>query len=126
MMIRNLIYSVCLSALLFSCDEKFPTYTGECITVSYVRGICGQAVLKIKDPRYFHLGENADGDTHVFLARLECFTDSNILQNSTFYVELNPTDFNVDCAVCLAAVVYSGSKHYAVRVHEVCAGEPEF
>ncbi|MBX2947203.1 MAG: hypothetical protein KF725_15340 [Cyclobacteriaceae bacterium] len=120
-MLRNLVYSVCLFAILFSCDEKTPAYTGECIAVSYLRGICGQAVLKIQDPKYFHLGEDADGDTNVFLAGLECFTDSNVLQKNTFYVELNPNDFNTNCAVCLAAVAYSGSKQYAVRVHETCS-----
>lgn len=120
-MIRNLIYSFCLAAIALSCEEKSPTSIGECIAVSYVRGICGQAVLKIHDPRYFYLGEDADGDTNVFLAGLECFTDYNVLQKHTFFVELNPADFNSNCAVCLAAVSYSGSKQYAVRVHETCA-----
>ncbi|MBX2962812.1 MAG: hypothetical protein KF687_09890 [Cyclobacteriaceae bacterium] len=121
-MIRNVFYSLCLLLALVSCDRELPEYNGECITVTYVRGICGQAVLKIVDPRYFHLGENADSETNVFLAGLECFTDASILQKSTFYVELSPKDFNTDCAVCLAAVAYSGSKQYTVRVHEVCEG----
>ncbi|MCW5910304.1 MAG: hypothetical protein KIT62_04480 [Cyclobacteriaceae bacterium] len=103
------------------CEDQQIRKPGECIPVTYVRGICGQAVLKIQSSDYYHLGENADGDEHVFLATLECFTDAAALEDNLFYVTLNPADFNHNCAVCMAAVMYSGSKKYNVRVQEGCS-----
>lgn len=109
-----------LAGMLTGCDKQDVKRPDDCISVTYVRGICGQAVLKIQSPADYHYGEDADGDENVFLATLECFTDAEPLQDKVFYVQLNPADFNSNCAVCMAAVMYSGSKHYKVRVQTNC------
>ena len=98
--------------------ENIPV--GDCIAVSYVRGICGQAVLKILDAPHFNKGENEGDDQNVFLATLECGIDLAKLNKSLFYVELNPDNFNSNCFVCLAALNYSGKLRYTVRLAAPC------
>jgi hypothetical protein len=114
-----------LLSLMVGCNSTINDLPNNCIAVKYVRGICGNAVLKIQDSRYFDVGEEADGDSHVFLATLECFADVEAVKDKVFYVELNPSNFDSNCAVCLAMVAYSGSKHYNVRVHQVCGNNQE-
>lgn len=116
----NGIVLLVLVVLLAACDDQKTNGKEECIPVTYVRGICGQAVLKIQSPAYYHYGEDADGEKNVFLATLECFTDEADLKDKAFFVQLNPADFNNNCAVCMAAVLYSGSKQYKVRVQSNC------
>ena len=111
--------------LIAGCSSDINQLPNNCIPVKYVRGICGQAVLKIQDPQYYSVGENTDGDSHVFLATLECHTNMEAVKDKLFYVELNPTGFNSNCAVCLAVVDYTGTKHYSVRVYEACSYNQE-
>ena len=122
---RKIAIFLFLIRLITGCDSDTTPLPDNCIAVKYVRGLCGNAVLQIQDLRYFSVGENVDGDTHVFLATLECFTDLEAAKDKVFYVELNPSDFNSDCAVCLAMINYTGKKHYAVRVHEACSDNQE-
>lgn len=114
-----------LVGIIVGCNSDINQLPTNCIAVKYVRGICGNVVLKIQDPQYFNVGEDSDGDSNVFLGTVECFSDIEDLKDTLFYVELNPPNFNSNCAVCLAMVTYSGSKHYAVRVHKMCIDEME-
>jgi hypothetical protein len=122
---QKIAITLILVSILAACNSDNQPLPGNCIPVKYVRGICGHAVLQIQDPLYYSVGENADGDDHVFLATLECFSNIEAVKNKLFYVELNPTDFKSDCAVCLAMVNYSGTKQYGVRVHQVCSTTEE-
>ena len=114
-----------LAGLLAACDKAKLKEPHECVPVSYQYGICGKAVLKIENSAYYDLGENVGEHENVFLATLECFTDENALKNKVFFVQINPADFNQNCAVCFAAVVYNGSKHYNVRVSNDCTSGVE-
>jgi hypothetical protein len=129
-----------LAGLLAACDKAKLKEPHECVPVTYQYGICGKAVLKIENSAYYDLGENVGeyensayydlGENvgeheNVFLATLECFTDENALKNKVFFVQINPADFNQNCAVCFAAVVYNGSKHYNVRVSNDCTSGVE-
>lgn len=114
--------------LLLACDTADPLFTGECVPVKAVRGICGTAVFKIQDPAYYHFGEDVDGEQNVFLGTLECpyirsSADAINMTDEILYLELNPENFSQDCARCYALVAYSGDKMYNVRVHEKC--DPE-
>lgn len=118
--IRSFLFIPLLAIALVCCDKETLTNARGCVAVKYVTGICGNAVLQIENPSYFGLGEDVDGYEHVFLATLECFTDQQPLEGKSFLVELDPSDFNDQCAVCLAMVAYSGSKKYNVRIHQQC------
>lgn len=111
-MIRNLLFLSVL--LILGCKDSF-NQPGEYVPVTLVRQMCGHAVLKIQDPAYYYLGETADGESNVFLGGLECFAIPP--EDEVFAVQLNPKDFNTDCAFCMGAISYSGNKHYNVRIH---------
>jgi hypothetical protein len=113
---------VILTILLWNCESQTLKTTGGCIPVIQIGGICGQAVLQIQDPDLYHFGEETDGYEHVFLATLEC-NAFQIEPGKTFYVQLNPDNFNGNCAMCLAAVDYSGSKKYPVRIFNSCSNK---
>ncbi len=109
------------SFLLIACsDTDLELKPGSCVRVSWVRGICSQVVLKIEDPRYASFGENVDGLENVFLGILECGTDEPAIEGKTFYVVLDPTDYQIDCVRCMAAVSYTGSLKFNVRVANSC------
>lgn len=91
----------------------------DCIEVSYVRGICGQAVLKILTPAYKHLGEKEGNDTDVFLTEFSC-EDANKSTEGTFYIQLLEKPNLGDCPRCLAALIYNGKKKYNVRRVDTC------
>lgn len=114
-----------LAGLLAACDKTKLKEPHECVPVTYQYGICGKAVLKIENSAYYDLGENVGEYENVFLATLECFTDEDALKNKVFFVQINPADFNQNCAVCFAAVVYDGSKHYNVRLSNDCTSGVE-
>lgn len=123
---KKWVYVLCGALFaLAGCTSEPTEFTGECVAVTYLRGICNQAVLQIQDPQYFEKGENVDGETNVFLATFECDANLPPLEpadgNRVFFVELNPPDFRSDCAVCLAAPPFSGTKVYPVRVHATCS-----
>jgi hypothetical protein len=117
---QKIAIALFLISILAACNSDNHTLPSNCIPVKYVRGICGNAVLQVQNPHYYGVGENADGDDHVFLATLECFSDIDAIKGRLFYVELNPTDFKSDCVVCQAMVNYSGTKQYRVRIHQEC------
>jgi hypothetical protein len=104
-----------------ACTPETTNFPQNCIAVKYLRGICGEAVLQIQDPRYYKYGETTNEEDHVFRGTFECSSDLDALEKrALFYVELNPQNFNNNCANCDATVLYSGSKYYSVRVHQNC------
>ncbi len=90
-----------------------------------LRSICGTAVLQIKDPAFYHLGENVGNEQNVFLANVETRESSAKVKRDEIdltntYVILNPEDFNSDGIQCLAMVDYAGTKQHNVRFVEPC------
>lgn len=110
------------------CDEPFTSpvrseFAGECIDVSYVAGICGEAVLKIESKDFQSLGEEWNGNEHVFFTVLPCGTDEAGLKTGTFKVLLNESnsiDFG-DCVRCKATVAYDGKKRYEIAFPASCS-----
>lgn len=104
------------------CSEEENATTGKCIEVSIVASICGNAVLKIEDPGYYHLGETWNDHQNVFYTFFGCSVKEAELAGKKFFVTLEKEQTDIDCARCLAALDYNGQKKYFVRVHEVCVG----
>lgn len=119
-----LFFSVFLFA--FTCQQEMINNSNDtCVNVSVLRSICGTAVLQIKDPTFYHLGENVGSEQNVFLANVESKESSaNVKRDeidlSDTYVLINPDDFNSDGIQCLAMVNYAGTKQHNVRFVEPC------
>ncbi|MCU0418514.1 MAG: hypothetical protein MUC38_02555 [Cyclobacteriaceae bacterium] len=110
-----------LVAGLLSC-QPWESARESCIRVRALRGLCGQMVFQLQRPDDFWLGENAGGESHVFLGILEC--GAEVVASSILYIQLNPPDSRHNCAVCMAAMAYDGAKRYSVRVMPACS-QPE-
>lgn len=96
----------------------------ECFKVSYITGICGQAILKIENPSFFKFGETWKDHANVFYTVFDCYVDEIKLRNAPFFVtisESNPNP-NTNCAMCLAVLDYQGSKKYFVSIVTECNG----
>jgi hypothetical protein len=108
---------------ILSCDNKYiePISSGEgtapCITVSYSKGICGEAVLKIEDSAFYWMGESWNGEDNVFFTVLGCDVNVQALMNKKFKVLVSDKD-NSDpsCVRCAATLAYSGNKKYFVTL----------
>ncbi len=125
-MIRKTLGILLAAAVFAGCDTETQSSFDNCISVTFVRALCGYAVLQIQNPSYYAVGETTEDGDHVFLAEVECDANFAELQSTAlFYVELNPVNFDNDCPVCMAAIHYSGSKKYKVRIHSQCAGSDE-
>jgi hypothetical protein len=99
-----------------------PIASNECFEVSYVTGICGQAVLKIEKPAFFKFGETWNGHANVFYTVFDCSVDEMKLKQAHFFVIIskeNPNP-NINCVMCLAALDYQGSKKYFVTIVAEC------
>ena len=120
------ILIVSLFLLSASCDDEKLSASKFCVPVELLRSVCGNAVFQIQDSRFYHYGETLGNDENVFLAALECnLPDALDLavqgsQQEIFYAELNPENFDGNCASCLAMVNYTGDKKYLIRLHELC------
>ena len=109
------------------CDEPFTSsvrsdFAGECIDVSYVAGICGEAVLKIESKDFQSLGEDWNGNQHVFFTVLPCGADEAALKTGIFKVflkESNSIDFG-DCVRCKATLAYDGQKRFEIALTGTC------
>jgi hypothetical protein len=119
---KQLFLITTVAMLLNACELEEPTYAGECIEVKYVTGICGQAVLEIQDPAYYHLGETWNGNNHVFYTLFHC-DDMEKSTEGTFLITIQEAYEPGSCAVCLAMLDYTGEKRYDVRRVDVCAPE---
>ena len=106
--------------MAFQCDRtEFLSPDGKCILVSYVSGICGEAVLKIESPEYLSLGESWNGHESVFFTVLPCGTDGSDFEQAPFYVQLE--SFSVEeCIRCKATIGYEGEKRYKISIPEKC------
>lgn len=107
------------------CSEDDTPATGQCIEVSLVQSLCSQAVLKIENPAFYHLGETWNGHQNVFFTMLGCSADEARLAGKRFFVTLEEKETDNDCARCEALLLYQGNKKYFVQVHEVCTATRE-
>jgi hypothetical protein len=123
---KKIVYLLC-SFLILSCErnsvdpllDKEKEQKGKCVTVSYLTGICRQAVLKIEDPAFFGLGEQWNDNQNVFFTVLGCEIDEASLKGRVFKVTISSEDTGVEnCVVCQAALDYTGSKKYFVTLCE--------
>lgn len=120
------ILIVSLFLLSASCNDEKLSVPKTCVPVKLMRSICGTAVFQIQDSRFYQYGESAGNEENVFAAALECTLPDGIIlgsqepQQELFYAELDPENFNGNCASCLAIVNYEGQKHYRVRLHLDC------
>jgi hypothetical protein len=124
-MSKSVFFFIFCVVLLAGCQSEETSESANCIRVKYLRGICGQAVLQLQEERHYSLGETVGNEHHVFLGTLECGTNEPLLENKTIYIEVEPDDFNTNCAVCLAAIDYAGNLRYKVRVVNPCPATEE-
>lgn len=121
-----LLLIVSLFLLSASCDDEKLSAPKTCVPVKLMRSICGTAVFQIQDSRFYHYGESVGGEENVFAAALECALPDAVKlgeqepQQEIFFAELDPENFNGNCASCLAMVNYEGQKNYRVRLHLDC------
>ena len=110
-------------ALTFSCDDEGIDPTENCIEVTLVAELCGQAVLQVVSDAHFNLGENGWewNDTvynNVFSTDLSCDAMQNMPRDgSSFTIRLVEDQDPGNCAVCLA--LFSGRPdtfHYVEMV----------
>lgn len=102
--------------VIISCNKnEVKPLDQSCIEVSYVDGICGTAILQIRDEKFFYLGETANGFDNVFFTTLHCSFDEQLLNAESFYIRIVEDDDLGDCIRCLATITYSGEKFYNVR-----------
>lgn len=109
-----------------NCSEpKIINENTTCFQVSFVAGICGEAVLKVEDPAFFKYGETWNGHTNVFFTVFECSvgesTGSNV-SNEKFFVEIKKENSlsNNDCVRCLATLDYQGTQRHLVKIVSEC------
>ncbi len=110
---------------LFACqDSKEADPSGDCVKVSLVSVLCGQAVMHIEDPAKYKLGETWNSHSNVFFAILDCSANEQAIKDAPFfYVELSTKPFPDDtCPRCTAAAPYTGEKKYFARVVTSCVG----
>jgi len=113
---------IAIASVLVSCREDAVVVPlDQCFEVSYVTGICDQAVLKIEDPAFFALGETSHGEQNVFYTVFDCSVDGSQLSKTNFFVKIKQDTSDMNCIRCLAAVGYQGSKRYLVDVVDNCS-----
>ena len=112
-------------ATMFGCtDNNDVAPSDQCFEVSYVTGLCGQAVLKIENPVFFKLGETWNGHENVFYTVFDCSVDEAELSKTSFFVRIKQNTTDTDCIRCLALLDYQGSKQYLVDVVDDCSIKP--
>lgn len=111
-----------LLLFLGQCDTDESSAKGKCFKVSFVNGICLDAVLKIEDPAFYEYGETSEGMSNVFMATFPCGTDWDLISaatpesGKTFFVEITPQPDEPTCVRCKATVAYEGEKRVFARV----------
>jgi hypothetical protein len=77
------VFVIALLLIVFSCNENNSVLSEtQCFEVSYVTGICGQAVLKIEDPAFFKFGETWNDQENVFFTVFDCSAGEAHLKSS--------------------------------------------
>lgn len=119
----RLITLFSLVILMSACNEDDQIIgAGDCVEVTLIDQLCGQAVFKIEDPAFYHLGESANDEANVFYALLTC-QDTELPTDESFLVELLDEYEPGSCAVCQALLEYDGDKRYNVRKVDACVEE---
>jgi len=124
---KIIIASLLILSLASGCDNRNSTIVPKefevaqkCFQVSYVTGICSQAILKIENPDFFSYGENLETYSNVFFTVFDCGVDESKLLQSKFYVSIIDKPEDSSCVRCLAALDYKGTKKYHVQVVSKC------
>jgi len=119
--------SLLVLSLASGCDNNNSTIvpkefegSQKCFEVSYVTGICSQAILKIENPNFFSYGENWGTYSNVFFTVFDCGVDESKLMQSKFYVSIIDKPEDSSCVRCLAALDYKGTKKYHLKVFSKC------
>jgi hypothetical protein len=115
---KNIATAILLACGFVSCEDSLHE-NPECLEVSIISELCGNAILKIENPLYYYLGETANGHNNVFLTSFNC-EDIGKEKDGTFYVELVDDNQSGACADCLAIIDYQGDKKYPVKIVEAC------
>lgn len=110
---KKLIPVLFVAFALYACNEENPLPEG-CIEVEVKDQLCGGAVLQIKDPKYYSLGESANGYENVFYTFFHC--EDPVSTGSTVFIKFTENNDKGVCARCLAIMAYDGEKNYNVRV----------
>ncbi|MFM7328362.1 MAG: hypothetical protein ACKO3B_06475 [Bacteroidota bacterium] len=125
-MIARLVLLVTVVVFTEGCSTHAPKQaSGEpCIRVRYVTGICLDAVLEIRDPAFYHLGERWREHDHVFRTTVPCGSEELMESGRDFYVVLmsKPSD-EPPCIRCRAALDYDGEKSYPVKLVKRCPSD---
>jgi hypothetical protein len=117
---RKILLLPVIILMAFQCEKSEFNQGGNCIQVSYVAGICGEAVLQIISPEYKSLGESWNGNESVFFTVLPCGTEPGDLESAPFFVQLESFEVE-DCIRCKATIGYTGEKRYKIRIAEKCS-----
>lgn len=125
------VFVIALLLIVFSCNENNSELPEtQCFEVSYVTGICGQAVLKIEDPAFFKFGETWNDQENVFFTVFDCSAgeahlNQAHLSQDHFFVQIRKSqpNPNINCAMCMAVLDYQGSKKYFVDIVSNCRTE---
>ena len=108
-------------AFIGPCDDSEKVIpVGTCIKVSYVKGMCMEAVLQVVDERYVSLAEDWQGTENVFYGIFPCGTDWDKVSSGPFYVQILKEPEQPSCVRCMATINYTGEKMYDVRVVDSC------
>lgn len=104
------------------CDSAEPVSASpKCVKVSYVDGICLEAILRIEDESAARYGEQWGGEKGVFYGLFPCGTDWDLVTNGSFYVEILEAPEQPTCVRCMATINYTGSKVFPVKLTSGCA-----
>ena len=104
------------------CDSAEPVASSSrCVKVSYIDGICLEAVLRIEDEGAARYGETWNGNENVFYGIFPCGTDWQRLISGPVYVEILDAPESPSCVKCMAKIDYTGKKIFPVKIAEGCA-----
>jgi len=94
-------------AILAGCSDENKPIIEECVQVKLVKMLCGQAILEILDPAYFHKGQSwVDGSgeeyDNVFLTLFPCDFSQTLNPGDEFVIQFTDRTAGGNCAHCEA------------------------
>lgn len=104
---KTKLFILLFVAILAGCtDEETPNDVG-CVKVKLVRALCGQAILEIMDPAYFHKGQSwVDGVgeeyNNVFSTLIPCDFNQALSSGDEFIIQFSDELIGGNCATCYA------------------------
>jgi hypothetical protein len=94
-------------AVLIGCEDEDTPNAGGCVQVKLVKTLCGQAILEILDPDYFHKGQSwVDGSgeeyRNVFSTLFPCDFNETLNPGDEFIIRFTDKAAEENCARCKA------------------------